>query len=206
MSAAKRRFGLVAISVGAVVALAATPAFAGAPTPSSLKLDPTVVWIPVATTPEGCTIGNQCPSWAWRVEGTTNVLVMQSGYVKGKAAANKRAREAANAVAGVLDPGVWGKKKDTYTKGKKRHKTKIWTYIVTQGNDQGIVAAGRDLVYDRRGKLLKKSGVGLMLVTQEARLLPGGLTNSNSKLLKKQMRKLIKAGAGSRLVGPVKAL
>jgi len=191
------------LAVGvALLGISAAPALAGPPTPSAMKM-PAQNYQQLSGGEYTCFIATKCGYKYWQSAGETNLLVENYGYVKSKKAAKAKLAEirALTNDGGVLSSAKRNKYTDKYTKKNIRHKTKIETYRFTLDEGYGSLILTHDLLY-KKGKLIKRVSVGMIIQAQETRL-SNKLYKNKGKIMKKQMRKLSTVAQKNKMSGPM---
>ncbi len=201
-----RRVSVVSSITAGLVLASMAPALAAVPTPNSLELPSADSWQSVPVTPNDCFLAASCATWGWQVpEQEQDALILSSGYDRGKKAANARYRavtqniRSSNPAEGFTSTIT--KAKDTYRKSGKKHKAKVFAYYLTDGDRHAEIALAKNFTYKKNGKVKKRVGIGLIYLTQVDAALPEDLTQASGSLLRKQLRKLVKAGSESKLTG-----
>ncbi len=206
MHPATRRIS-TSVAVGiALLGLAAAPAMAGVPTPSSLKMA-SLTWEKAESDPTHCVFATSCGNRYWTAAGDDDdlwgYLDLNYGYVKGKAAAKHKVAEV-QTVTADLYPVPAATEKYTYkfkAKGKK-HKTKITALRYQDEGQYSELILSYDLIKKKNGKLKKRVPTSIMIPVQGVPGLGDKLHKKDGKLLKKQVRKLNKAAAKIPMSGP----
>ncbi len=199
------------LAVGvALVGISAVPALAGEPTPTTMKMAE-LDWVKTSTDPTHCFVATTCATTYWTARSVDpapwGYLDLNSGYIKGKAAAKHKIAEVrALYLEAYTATGSSVKYTNKYKAKGKKHKTKIKVISFQDDDVYRKVIFSYDLVKKKNGKLKKRVPTGVMTQVQGAAELGNNLSKKNGKLLKKQVRKLTKVAAKTPMIGPSNAI
>ncbi len=211
------RLAVAATAGIAVLGVTAVPAHAALPTPQSLGMPNfTPAWAKAAHPPTDCALATRCKVAEWSAP-THAVLLLQSGYVKGQGQARYRTTQAKSLFAQVFEGQPNVKRKSvtqTYLQRKHQHRLKmrILTVRIAATLGDPTIYAQHVIAQDSvrvkrgtRGKFAHKIGFGELLLERATDPIPSKLNRKHYRLLGKEMRKLIRAGARYKLTGPARS-